>query len=110
MSLYNPDGDLLVYITHKGEDVGAIIDEVKIIYNVLVSKIHKDNRTYLVVFPKEGKYSDYRLAELFFQLNAWPARIKGHLCPACQWEVEKTGEGEACCGHLTFEGGKRRPL
>jgi len=102
MSLYDPDGDLLVYITHKGEDVEAIIAEVKNVYDVLVSKIHKDDHTYLVVFPKADGYDEYRLAELFFQLNARRARIKGHLCPVCQWEIERTGEGEACCGHLTF--------
>jgi predicted nucleic acid-binding Zn-ribbon protein len=100
--IYNINEDLLVYITHKGEDVEAIIKEVRETYDVLVSKIHKDGRTYLVVSPKIDGYADYRLAELFFQMNARPARIKGHLCPACQWEIEKTGEGEAFCGHLTF--------
>ena len=42
-----------------------------------------------------------RLAEMAFQAGFTQA--KGCLCIHCRKQIEETGEGEATCGHLTFE-------
>ena len=44
--------------------------------------------------------SEYNHCELCFSMNFQQA--SGLMCDMCKEEVERTGNGEATCGHLTF--------
>jgi len=49
--------------------------------------------------PKEAEEA-FHLCELAFQMNF---RQDNHrICDLCKEAIEKLGEGEAVCGHLTF--------
>jgi hypothetical protein len=50
----------------------------------------------LVVGPEHGNFPE---AEFQFNWNQTGER----LCEVCKTELEKTGEGFSCCGHLTFD-------
>lgn len=61
---------------------------------VKMAEVNPDNSITLVV------QNETRLTEAYFQMN-W--RQKGsHLCAMCARKIELTGEGDDCCGHLTF--------
>ena len=58
---------------------------------------------YLHVTPDEtceDAQAQFRLCEMAFQGEF---HQKSHyLCAACKAEIERTGEGQSTCGHLTF--------
>lgn len=49
----------------------------------------------------EAMLNDLGLAEWAFMGNF--TQKKQNLCIECRKEIEKTGEGSATCGHVTFE-------
>lgn len=58
------------------------------------------SETTMSVHEVEGHETDYRLCEMAFQ-GSFHQKAE-YLCAACKAEIEKTGEGEATCGHITF--------
>ena len=48
----------------------------------------------------ENAVTNLNLCECHFQVNF--LQEAGHLCHVCRSKIERTGEGEATCGHLTF--------
>ena len=76
-------------------------------YNVVAefySDGEKPNSCYMVVKgnPIMGDHEQdaLHLAEMAFQMNHH--QENGMLCRHCRDDIEKTGEGESTCGHLTF--------
>ena len=51
--------------------------------------------------PEKEADAQYCLAEMCFAANAQSA--SKNICSHCQSEIEKTGEGEAFCGHQEFK-------
>jgi hypothetical protein len=58
------------------------------------------SETDIIVKSMPGKADGIRLCEMAFQMNFHQAPV--YMCPACKAEIEKTGKGDAVCGHLTF--------
>ena len=60
-----------------------------------------DNTLMLSADPsvKDG-HDVLREAEMAFQMNFH--QDGQHLCDVCLKQIEKTGEGDSVCGHLTF--------
>lgn len=76
---------------HNFKEALSLIGEYKAEYKVTMY----DN-DFLITVPD----TDGTLVEMAFQMN-W-TQANEYLCVACRKEIENTGEGEATCGHLTF--------
>lgn len=53
------------------------------------------NNTFTLVVEENEE-----LVEMAFQMNWHQKSI--FMCPVCREEIERTGTGDACCGHLVF--------
>ena len=66
------------------------------------SEVHVEftSETTLSVQSIEGHEDEFHLCEMAMQMNFHQKAES--LCTACVASIEKTGEGESTCGHLTF--------
>lgn len=82
----------------NNQDMAAAL-ELLSNYSVLFETVHTGAQTIIVV-QKEKVSGDLRLAEMAFQMNYVQEGVR--LCDVCKLEIERTGNGNANCGHLTF--------
>jgi len=68
---------------------------VGMVGNYLIIKVATDS-----LDSYDNPRTELGLCELDFQMN-W-VQEGAMLCPYCIEEIERTGEGEATCGHLVF--------
>lgn len=68
-------------------------------YDVLLKNEVYDGKHTIVVDGETRKGDEY-LAYMAFTASF--RQSKTYICPVCRAEIERTGEGDASCGHVTF--------